>query len=84
MDDDSDKRVSLFLRIWAWLVVLQPGDVRRKASRLIVKGDELTDEGNLASARAMYNRALALLQETGVHHLRKKALHRLVQVDEMK
>lgn len=84
MDDDSDKRVSLFLRIWAWLVVLLPGDVRRKASRLIVKGDELTDEGNLAAARAMYNRALALLQETGVHHLRKKALHRLVQVDEMK
>lgn len=84
MDDDSDQRVSPFLRLWSRIIMLQPGDVRRRASRLIAKGDQFTAEGNTSAARVMYSRALDLLQETGVHHLRKKALHKLVQVDHTK
>lgn len=84
MDDDSDRQVSIFLRLWAWLIVRRPGDVRRKAARLIAKGDQLKDAGNLVAARAMYNRAVAVLEPTGVHYLRKKALHKLVRVNDIR
>lgn len=61
-----------------------PGDVRHKAARLIAKGDQLTQEGDLAGARMMYDQALGVLQQTGVHHLRKKVLDRLVQFEEVR
>lgn len=60
-----------------------PGDVRRKAARLIAKGDDLTDKGQTHAARVIYSQALAMLEAAGVHHLRKKVQNRLVQFEEL-
>ena len=54
-----------------------PGDLRRKAWRLVRSGDELRSAGKERSARLLYDEALQLADETGVHHLRKKVAERL-------
>lgn len=77
MDDDPDQRISFPLQLWTKLAPILPGDIRRKATRLIAKGDKLSDEGKVEAARVRYHQALELLELTGVHHLRKKVMTRL-------
>lgn len=80
--DGDDRRLSLPLHLWAKVVPYLPGDVRRKASRLIAKGDHLSKQGKAEAARVMYTQALHILEDAGVHHLRKKVQNRLLQYEE--
>lgn len=83
MDEDYDQRITLPLQLWTRIVPLLPGDVRRKALRLIRRGDRLSEQGKPEAARVMYSQALEILEQTGVHHLSKKVKKRLLKVEEV-
>lgn len=75
--DESEQRIGLRLRLWIGLLRMSPANLRLKAVRLMRKGDALRQQGRLGEARVLYDHALDLTNQTGVHHVRKKVLERL-------
>lgn len=81
MDDDDDQRPGFPLQLWTRVALFLPGDIRRRAARLIAKADRLYARGKRDEARVLYEHALAMLEQLGVHHLSKKVKSRLLEFE---
>lgn len=75
--DEAEQRIGLRLRLWISLLRASPTNLRQKAVRLMRKGDDLRQQGRHGEARILYDHALDVTNQIGVHHVRKKVLKRL-------